>query len=202
MSKDSRFRGPLDKQHGKRAQALLKPASQHLYHTHWSLATKLSSKKSLLLICQILGPLVNILAADERYPVLNRDNLTITIQMILSEKIFSQFFAAFPKSTLSFEHFQKKMTLIPFVIPKLRTLKTWIGKCLKSPSSENPSTSNMVNVPKHCWNLHHSTLIIFIGHWQWNCVWNSISYWHAKSYDCLLKHCLPMKSNVFFTGTI
>ena len=27
MSKESRFRGPIDKQHGKRAQALLKSAS-------------------------------------------------------------------------------------------------------------------------------------------------------------------------------
>ena len=31
MSKKSRLRGPFDKQHGKRAQALLKSASQHLY---------------------------------------------------------------------------------------------------------------------------------------------------------------------------
>ena len=183
MSKESRFRGPFGKQHGKRAQALLKPPSQHLYHTHWSLATKLSSKKSLLLICQILGPLVNILAAHERYPILNRDNLTITIQMILSEKKnFFSIFCCISKIYIKFwKYWKKKMTLIPFVIPKLRTLKTWIDKCLKSPPSEDPSTSNMVNVPKHCWNLHHSTLIIFIGHWQWNCVWNSISYWHAKS---------------------
>ena len=34
MSKKSRFREPFDKQHGKRAQALLKSASQHLYHIH------------------------------------------------------------------------------------------------------------------------------------------------------------------------
>ena len=32
MSKKCRFRGTLDKQHGKRAQALLNPVSQHLYH--------------------------------------------------------------------------------------------------------------------------------------------------------------------------
>ena len=30
MAKESRFRGCFDKQSGKRAQALLKPASQHL----------------------------------------------------------------------------------------------------------------------------------------------------------------------------
>ena len=86
MSKKSRFREPFDKQHGKRAQALLKSASQHLYHIHRSLPRKLSWKKSLLLTCQILGLLVNTLAADEKYPVLNRDNLTILIQMQLSHK--------------------------------------------------------------------------------------------------------------------
>ena len=50
------------------------------------------------------------LAADEKYPVLNRDNLTITIQMQLSQKrkFFSEFFAAFLKSRLNFEHCDKK----------------------------------------------------------------------------------------------
>ena len=32
--KMSHFRGPFDKEHGKRAQALLKSASQHFYHIH------------------------------------------------------------------------------------------------------------------------------------------------------------------------
>ena len=45
--------------------------------------------------------------------------------MNLSEKqqIFSQFSCAFLKFTLNFEHFQKKMTLIAGVFPKLRTPK-------------------------------------------------------------------------------
>ena len=34
MSKKCPLRGPFDKQHGKGAQALLKYASQHLYHIH------------------------------------------------------------------------------------------------------------------------------------------------------------------------
>ena len=50
------------------------------------------------------------LATDEKYPVLNRENLTIPIQMQLSpkKKTSSQFFAAFLKSRLNFECFQKK----------------------------------------------------------------------------------------------
>ena len=42
------------------------------------------------------------------------------------------------------------MILVNFVFPKLRTPKTYTDKCLKSPTSENPSKSNIVNVPKHC----------------------------------------------------
>ena len=34
--------------------------------------------------------------------------------------------------------------------------KTWLGKCLKRPLSEDPWKRNMVNGPKHCWNLHSS----------------------------------------------
>ena len=76
--------------------------------------------------CQILGLLVNTLAADYKYPVLNRYNLTIPIQMQLyqKEKTFSHFFPAFPKSKLIFEQFEKKEALIDYVFPKLRTPKT------------------------------------------------------------------------------
>ena len=50
------------------------------------------------------------MAADEKYPVLNRDNLTISVQMQLSQKqkTFSEFLAAFLKSWLNFEYFEKK----------------------------------------------------------------------------------------------
>ena len=109
MSKEPRFREPFDKQHGKRAEALLKSASQHLYHIHWSLPTQYTWKKSLLLTCQILGLLVNTLATDEKYPVLNRDNWSMLIQIRLSQKKnFSQFFAPFLKSRLNFKRFVKK----------------------------------------------------------------------------------------------
>ena len=46
-----------------------------------------------------------------------------TIQMLLSQKqnIFSGVFSAFFESALNFEHFEKKMTLIAYVFPKIRT---------------------------------------------------------------------------------
>ena len=54
--------------------------------------------------------LVNSLAADEKYPVLNRDNLTIPIQMQLSLKqnTFSPVLASILKSILNFEYFETK----------------------------------------------------------------------------------------------
>ena len=45
---------------------------------------------------------------------------------------------------------KKMMTLTAFVFPKLRSVKTWLSKRLKSPVSEDAWTSNMVNVPSHC----------------------------------------------------
>ena len=47
------------------------------------------------------------------------------IQMHLSQKqkIFAEFFSAFFESALKFEHFQKTMTLIVYVFPKLPTIK-------------------------------------------------------------------------------
>ena len=123
MPKKSRLRGLFHKQNGKRAKALFKTASQHLYHIHWSLQSQLSWKKSLLLTCKILGLLLKTFAADEKYPVLNRDNLTIPTQMQGSQKknTFYQFFAGFLNSRLNLK---KTMTLIHFLFSKLETSKT------------------------------------------------------------------------------
>ena len=53
---------------------------------------------------------VNTLTADDKYSPPNRDNLTQPIRTKLSQKqqAFSQFFLAFSKSTLNFQHFKKK----------------------------------------------------------------------------------------------
>ena len=121
MSKRCRFWEPLHKQHVKRSQALLKSPSQNFYHIHWSMPSQLSRKKSILLTCQILGLLVNKLHADVRYPVLNRENLTISIQMQLrqKQKTFSPFCAAFLKSRLKFKYFGKKDDPYSFYISRI-----------------------------------------------------------------------------------
>ena len=110
MPKKWSFKGFFGKQHGKRAKTLLKFAWQHLYHIYWSLWRQLTCKKSLLVICKISRQFPNTLSADGKCSLLNRGNSTQPIQMQVSrkEKNFSQFFSAFLKSSLNFEHCLKK----------------------------------------------------------------------------------------------
>ena len=79
----------------------------------------------MLVLCKILRLFVNTLTDDDKYCLLYRDNLTQPIQILLSQKqkTFSQFFSPFLKFTLNFEHFQKKLTFIADVFPKLPSPK-------------------------------------------------------------------------------
>ena len=110
MPTKCRFKGSFGEQHGQRAQTLLKFAWQHLYDIYWSLWRQLICKKSLLVICKISRLFPNSLSAYGKYSLFNRDNLSQPIQMQLAgkQKTFSQLFSAFLKSSLNFEHFQKK----------------------------------------------------------------------------------------------
>ena len=82
-------------------------------------------QKSLLDTWIFFTPFLNTLTANEKYSLISKDKWMQTIQMHLSQKenTFSEFFSVFYESALSFEHFQKKMTLIAYVFPKLPTTK-------------------------------------------------------------------------------
>ena len=58
----------------------------------------------------IVNDIVNTLTADEKYYLVNTDNLTQHIQMVLSkkQKTYSECFSASLKFRLNFEHFRKK----------------------------------------------------------------------------------------------
>ena len=62
------------------------------------------------MLYKILTLFPNRLTADDKYSLLNRDNLTQSIQTLLpqKEKTFSEIFSSFLKSTLNFEHFQQE----------------------------------------------------------------------------------------------
>ena len=110
MSKKSRFRLPFRKEHGKRVSILFKLERQNLYHIYWSTRRQFSCKKSLLVTCKSLRLFVNTMSAVEKCSLPNTDNLIQPIHVQLSQKLktFSEFFLPFPKSSLNFEHFQKK----------------------------------------------------------------------------------------------
>ena len=65
---------------------------------------------SPLVLGEIFGLFVNILTADDKYPVQDCQNLHLPIQMQLSEKpkTLCQFFVPFLESTSNFKHFEKK----------------------------------------------------------------------------------------------
>ena len=48
--------------------------------------------------------------------------------------------------------------------------KRWLEKCLKSPLTDEPSTSNMVNGSKYFWILDDGIFPIFIDHCEHNSV--------------------------------
>ena len=83
----------------------------------------------MLVVCKISGLFLNILTEDDKYSLLYRDNLTQPIQIQLSQKqkTFSQFFSAYLKSTLNFKYFQRKMSCIADLFPKLPSPKKAIG---------------------------------------------------------------------------
>ena len=82
-------------------------------------------QKSLLDSWKFFRPFLNTLTADDRYSLISKNKWMQTIQMHLSQKpkIFSELFWAFFEFVLNLEHFQKKMTLIAYVFPKLPTTK-------------------------------------------------------------------------------
>ena len=63
---------------------------------------------------------------------------TIQMHLCKKQKTFSEFFSAFFESALNFEHFQKKMTLIAYVFPKLPTTKNVLRQMSKSSRFREP----------------------------------------------------------------
>ena len=128
MSKKSRFRGTFDKWHGKRAETLLKSERQQLYHIYSSLWRILELKKSLWAICKVWGHFVNPLTADDKYSLLNRNNLEMIFRCIYLryKKYFVNFFLHFLNLKWILNIFKKKNTVVADIFLSLRTQKNVI----------------------------------------------------------------------------
>ena len=72
------------------------------------------------------------------------------MQLSQKQKLIPQFVAAFWQSLLVFEYFQKKLTLIAALFPKLRTPKNVVRQMSKRSVPENPLIRNIVKGTKHC----------------------------------------------------
>ena len=85
-------------------------ARHHHYPLSSSLRGKLSWKKSLSVLYEILRLFVNALTADDKYSGSNMLNLLQQFRRPLYEKIktFSWFFIAFLECAWNLQHFQKK----------------------------------------------------------------------------------------------
>ena len=127
-----------------------------------SLWRDLSWEKSLWVICKILR--LFCYHIDCRWQVVLSKN---------QESFLIIFFCIFDiQITVSMDwNYRWPSELMYFANDKFR--RTWLDKCLNSPVSENPSTSDMVNRPKHCYNLKTSPFTIFLDHCEHN--WVSFS---------------------------
>ena len=177
MSQKSSLRAPFDRQHRKRVKTLIKSQQQHLYNNHWSLWRKLNWKMSLLVTCKISRLFVNILTAEGKYSLLSRDNLIQATQMHLpqTEKLFLHLFVQFSNVKQISNIFKKSWLSQLMYFPNYGLWDAWLDKCVKSPVTEDLLTGNVVNSPKHCFNLHNSTFTIFIDQFEGNWVGKSHS---------------------------
>ena len=128
---------------------------------------------SILVLFKILRLFVDTFTADDKYSPLNRDKLTQSIQTLLSQKqkTFSPFFFGISLICIRFLTFSKKRwPSLPMYFRNLGLWKRWLDECLKSHVSEDSTTSNMEDGPKHWSNVQEVTFTIFIKHCEHNSV--------------------------------
>ena len=92
----------------------------------WVITVKvIELQKSLLHTWKFFTPFLNTLTADDKYSLISKDKWMERIQFHLSQKqsILYEFIFRFFESAFNFEHFKKKMTVIPYVFPKLPAMK-------------------------------------------------------------------------------
>ena len=110
MPKKSLFRRSVENQHGKCPQTMFKFEGQPVYHIIWSLGSRLSYEKSLLVIWKISKLFINKVSADGKYSLWIETIQRNEFRWIYLEKkkLFFQFCSSFLKSNFNLDHFQKK----------------------------------------------------------------------------------------------
>ena len=130
-------------------------------------------QKWLLDTWKFFTPFLHTLTANDKYSVNSKDKWMHTIQMHISQKqnTFSQFFSTFFESPFNFKYFQKKRWPSELMyFRNYRPRKTCLDKCLKTPVWVDLSTGDMVNSPKHWFNLNDSAFTSSSDHCEGNWV--------------------------------
>ena len=176
MCKKSRFRLPLQKDHGKRVSNLLKSEGQHLQDICSSTGREFGGTKFLLVIWKSLRLFVNTMSAVDKCSLPNRDNLIQPIHMQLSQKLktFSRSFNVFSNLGQDLKIFKKRMTLIAYLFMRLRPAKNVVRYMCKSPGADYTSKRNMVNGFQLCLNMSECTCGIFVAQGEDNLVAKSL----------------------------
>ena len=165
----------------------------------------MSYKNSLLLIWKISKLCPDTLSADDRYSLLDRDNLAHRNQRQLSQKrkIFSQFFSSFLKFNLNLEHFQIKDNTHSWFISEI----TYSITMLRSMPKKSRFRASVEKQHGKC----AQTLFKLEGHRLYHIYWSlarQLSYKkyflviYPKSQNCFLTHWVPMANNLFLIETI
>ena len=110
LSEKRLFRTSFDTQHDEVSQINAKFPWEHFFQVFSSFWEKLMWNISPVLLSEILGMFLNTLSTDGKYPNEDKENLSLPIQIQLSEKRknFSEFFISFMDSQSNFKCFEKK----------------------------------------------------------------------------------------------
>ena len=114
-----------------------------------------------------------------------------------NKNLFLSFFPLM-ESTSNFKSFFNKGRLSQLMyFQNYRLSKIRLDHLMKNATTEYPSRVNMLKDPKHIWNLHESTFIIFSHYYESKWFGKFVPWWSLKSRGCLLTHWMPITSVLF-----
>ena len=198
------FRTPFHTHRVYRSQTLLESARQLFYSIVWSPSDRLSCRTSLIVRSKILRLFDHTFNADDKYSRYSRENFPEPIQIQLPKKpnTFFNFSLHIWKLNQFLKVFRKRKASELQYFRNYRLWNTCLLKCLKGFVWEHPFKFNALPCPKLCWNLQGRTSILLCHHLQKDWVGKRLSYSALKSWECLLKHWLLMKSIPVIIGRI
>ena len=121
LSKKRLFRIRVDSQHVKASHILAKSSRECFYHIFSLFSVKLIWKMSPLVLGQILGLLLDILGAYDKYPVQDCENLPLPIWK--RKQLFGIFLLHFFHLHQILNILEEKMIVIANVFAILQTVK-------------------------------------------------------------------------------